>query len=118
LGEGLPSGGVYGELGLEHRALGPIQAIGVDETQHAKGHKYLTLVYQIDAQLSTRAGREFAMDSFEELFHNVRCAQGRACPALLDRLLRKKQGKQKQAPHRRDSSTVVQWGCFGGARTR
>ena len=34
--------------GLERRTLGPIRAIGVDEIQYAKGHKYLTLVYQID----------------------------------------------------------------------
>ena len=34
--------------GLEHRQLGQIDAIGVDEIQYAKGHKYLTLVYQID----------------------------------------------------------------------
>src|ERR1700676_784684 len=36
------------EWGLEHRNLGPTQAIGVDEIQYAKGHKYLTLVYQIE----------------------------------------------------------------------
>ena len=34
--------------GLEHRTLASIRAIGVDEIQYAKGHKYLTLVYQID----------------------------------------------------------------------
>ena len=34
--------------GLEHRSLRQIDAIGVDEIQYAKGHKYLTLVYQID----------------------------------------------------------------------
>ena len=34
--------------GLEHRTLESIRAIGVDEIQYAKGHKYLTLVYQID----------------------------------------------------------------------
>jgi hypothetical protein len=28
--------------------MGTIRAIGVDEIQYAKGHKYLTLVYQID----------------------------------------------------------------------
>ena len=28
--------------------LGQIDAIGVDEIQYSKGHKYLTLVYQID----------------------------------------------------------------------
>jgi transposase len=30
--------------GLEPRHLGSIQAIGVDEIQYARGHKYLTLV--------------------------------------------------------------------------
>src|SRR5229473_7928944 len=34
--------------GLEHRTLGQIDAIGGDESQCPKGHKYLTLVYQID----------------------------------------------------------------------
>jgi transposase len=35
-------------FGLEHRTLGQIDAIGVDEIQYSRGHKYLTLVYQID----------------------------------------------------------------------
>src|SRR5450631_4356850 len=30
------------QWGLEHRQLGPIVAIGVDEIQYAKGHKYLS----------------------------------------------------------------------------
>jgi hypothetical protein len=34
------------QRGIEHRQLGPIVAIGVDEIQYGKGHKYLTLVYQ------------------------------------------------------------------------
>jgi transposase len=34
--------------GLEHRSLDGITAIGVDEVQWQKGHRYLTLVYQID----------------------------------------------------------------------
>jgi transposase len=34
--------------GLAHRDLEKIEAIGVDEVQWKKGHKYLTLVYQID----------------------------------------------------------------------
>ena len=37
------------KYGLEHRDLDGITAIGVDEILHRKGHKYLTLVYQIDA---------------------------------------------------------------------
>jgi transposase len=34
--------------GLAHRNLDGIEAIGVDEVQWRKGHRYLTLVYQID----------------------------------------------------------------------
>jgi transposase len=34
--------------GLAHRDLEGIKAIGVDEIQWQRGHKYLTLVYQID----------------------------------------------------------------------
>jgi transposase len=35
--------------GLQRRVLGPISAIGVDEIAYSRGHKYLTLVYQIEA---------------------------------------------------------------------
>jgi transposase len=35
--------------GLAHRELAGIESIGVDEVQWQKGHKYLTLVYQIDS---------------------------------------------------------------------
>lgn len=34
--------------GREHMSLEGIEAIGVDEIQWSKGHKYLTLVYQLD----------------------------------------------------------------------
>jgi transposase len=37
------------EWGLAHRDLDRIEAIGVDEIQWHRGHHYLTLVYQIDA---------------------------------------------------------------------
>jgi transposase len=37
------------EYGLAHRDLSGITALGVDEVQYRKGHKYLTVVYQIDA---------------------------------------------------------------------
>ena len=37
------------EYGLQHQDLSGIDAIGVDEISHKKGHKFLTLVYQIDA---------------------------------------------------------------------
>jgi transposase len=56
--------------GLEHRELGPIDAIGVDEIQYAKGHKYLTLVYQIDLGVTRLlwVGRERTIESFLGFF--------------------------------------------------
>lgn len=36
------------EFGLENRDITNVKALGVDEVQWHKGHKYLTLVYQID----------------------------------------------------------------------
>jgi transposase len=56
--------------GLEHRSLGPILAIGVDEIQYAKGHKYLTLVYQIEKQRTRLLwiGKERTVESFEQFF--------------------------------------------------
>jgi transposase len=35
--------------GLIHRKEGEIEAIGIDEIQYRRGHRYLTLVYQIDS---------------------------------------------------------------------
>jgi len=35
-------------FGLKNRELGQVTALGVDEVQFHKGHKYMTLVYQID----------------------------------------------------------------------
>jgi transposase len=53
-------------FGLQHRALGPLFAIGVDEIQYAKGHKYLTLVYQIDDLTRQRwIGQERSIETFE-----------------------------------------------------
>ena len=56
--------------GLEHRKLEGIRAIGVDEIQYAKGHKYLTLVYQIDAGLTRLlwVGQQRTISSFERFF--------------------------------------------------
>ena len=36
------------EYGLKNRSLDGVSAIGVDEVQFQKGHRYLTVVYQID----------------------------------------------------------------------
>ena len=50
--------------------LGQIDAIGVDEIQYAKGHKYLTLVYQIDLDVTRLlwVGRERTIESFRGFF--------------------------------------------------
>ncbi|MEX2263811.1 MAG: ISL3 family transposase [Bryobacteraceae bacterium] len=56
--------------GLEHRTLGQIDAIGVDEIQYAKGHNYLTLVYQIDLGITRLlwVGKERTIESFQGFF--------------------------------------------------
>jgi transposase len=56
--------------GLEHRTLESIRAIGVDEIQYAKGHKYLTLVYQIDPGFIRLlwVGKERTIESFQGFF--------------------------------------------------
>ena len=56
--------------GLEHRTLGQIDAIGVDEIQYSKGHKYLTLVYQIDLGVTRLlwVGKERTIKSFQGFF--------------------------------------------------
>jgi transposase len=58
------------QWGLEHRELGTIRAIGVDEIQYGKGHQYLTLVYQIEAGCIRLlwVGRERTQESFEKFF--------------------------------------------------
>lgn len=38
------------EYGLQHRNLAGVTAIGVDEIQFQKGHRYLTVVYQINTE--------------------------------------------------------------------
>ena len=57
-------------FGLGHRTLGQIDAIGVDEIQYAKGHKYLTLVYQIDLDVTRLlwVGKERTIESFQGFF--------------------------------------------------
>ena len=57
-------------FGLQHRTLAPLRAMGVDEMPYAKGHKYLTLVYQIDPHLTRLlwVGRERTVESFHGFF--------------------------------------------------
>jgi transposase len=57
--------------GLQHRTLESIRAIGVDEIQYAKGHKYLTLVYQIDQGITRLlwVGKERTIESFQRILY-------------------------------------------------
>jgi transposase len=61
------------EWGLANRTLGTIHAIGVDEIAYAKGHKYLTLVYQIEAGCTRLLwiGKERTAESFETFFDRI-----------------------------------------------
>ena len=58
------------DWGLAHRTLESIRAIGVDEIQYAKGHQYLTLVYQIDPGITRLLwiGKERTLESFRGFF--------------------------------------------------
>lgn len=60
------------EWGLKHRQVGPIFAMGVDEIQYARGHKYLTLVYQIDDLTRLLwVGQERTIETFEKFFQMI-----------------------------------------------
>ena len=56
--------------GLAHRDLSGIKAIGVDEIQWRRGHKYLTVVYQIDegTKRLLLVGKERTIETLREFF--------------------------------------------------
>jgi transposase len=58
------------EWGLDHRDLGGIKAIGVDEVLWHRGHKYLTVVYQIDGHCRRLlwVGKERTTETLEGFF--------------------------------------------------
>jgi transposase len=58
------------DYGLGHRDLDGVRAIGVDEIAVWKGHKYLTVVYQIDQGVRRLlwVGRERTEASFRQFF--------------------------------------------------
>lgn len=59
--------------GLEHRTLEGVTALGVDEVQYRKGHKYLTVVYQLDqgARRLLWIGKERTEESFAKFFSEM-----------------------------------------------
>lgn len=70
------------DWGLAHRALANVISIGIDEIAWKKGHKYLTLVYEIDAgckrllwigkERTQRTLRQFFEEFGEERSQNLR----------------------------------------------
>ena len=60
--------------GLVHRELRGVEAIGVDEIQYQRGHKYLTVVYQIQegCRRLLWVGRERTEKSLERFFDLLR----------------------------------------------
>ena len=58
--------------GLAHRDLGGIEAIGVDEVLWHRGHKYLTVVYQIDGHCRRLlwVGKERTTETLESFFRS------------------------------------------------
>ena len=60
-------------FGLQNRQFGVIRAIGVDEIQYAKGHKYLTLVYQIEEDCIRLLwiGKDRTVESFTSFFDMI-----------------------------------------------
>jgi transposase len=68
------------DWGLAHRVLDGVKAIGVDEIAVWRGHKYLTVVYQIDQGLRRLlwVGRERTEDSFRGFFQTFGEARAKA----------------------------------------
>ena len=68
------------EWGLAHRCLDKIKAIGVDEIAYQLGHKYLTVVYQIDSGYTRllwvgQERTEATIRSFFEFYGEARSKQ-------------------------------------------
>ena len=70
VGEGFADLVVFSDDGA---ILVELKAIGVDEIQYAKGHKYLTLVYQIDLGVTRLlwVGKERTIESFQGFFITI-----------------------------------------------
>lgn len=58
------------DYGLENRDLSGITAVGIDEISYKKGHKYLTMVYQIDENVKRLlwVGKERTEKTLESYF--------------------------------------------------
>ena len=100
------------EWGLKHREIGPIFVMGVDEIQYARGHKYLTLVYQIDDLTRLLwVGQERTVETFEKFFQmigpEVACKIEFVCSDMWKPYLKVIREKCSQALHILDRFHIV-----------
>ena len=70
--------------GLSSRELGDVEAIGVDEIKYLKGHKYLTVVYQLDAGCRRLlwVGRDRTKKCFEQFFAEMENLNAGFCQGI------------------------------------
>jgi transposase len=100
--------------GLAHRNLEGIESIGVDEVQWQKGHKYLTLVYQIDGGRKRLLwiGKDRTMKTFLRFFRMLgkdRCGKLKfVCSDMWKPYLRVIAKKAGQAIHVLDRFHIMQ----------
>ena len=95
--------------GLEHRTLGQNDAIGVDEIQYVKGHKYLTLVYHIDVGITRLlwVGRERTIKSFTTMGTEVISKIAFVCSDMWEPYLKLIHEKCSEALHILDRFPIV-----------
>ena len=67
--------------GLKHRTLGDIHSLGVDELMIWKGHRYVTVVYQIDSKVKRLlwVGKDRTAESHRGFFDQM---GGRVCQGI------------------------------------
>lgn len=100
--------------GLNHRELEGITEIGVDEIQYGKGHQYLTLVYQINADMRRLlfVGRERKAKTLLRLFRDLgreRCEKLRfVCSDMWKPYIKVISKKATNALHILDRFHIVQ----------
>jgi transposase len=98
--------------GLTHRDLSEIDAIGVDEVLWHRGHKYLTVVYQIDAHCRRLLwiGRDRKVETLEAFFDFFGQGAGRlqfVCSDMWKPYLDVLARRAKQALHVLDRYHIV-----------
>ena len=72
------------DYGLIHRDLNDVTSIGVDEIQYKKGHKYLTVVYQLDTHRRRLlwVGKDRTAKCFNRFFSEMEELQKGFCSGI------------------------------------